>query len=223
MDDHLAEYQAELQKFVENVGETLEQVKLMQGNLTMVAAPELKWAALMEHQVILAELQQVRESAERVLSSISTTLHALGQDRATKAFESAQKSSAALALSNTALRDRIVDAIDAMQTGTTLEPITKLVNLMVGTITEHSALTILLARSSTDRVLASQADRLEDGIRQIQKENSRQLLRMAYLNKSRLEQRAAVYGSVVMAPLELQNELEENRTEIERLKEELGL
>lgn len=213
--------EVELRSFVENIEDTLAQTGAMRDNLMLVVPAELRMAALLEHQIILGELQQAREHVVTTLSSVSTIRHAIAQERATKEYETARKSSEALARSNTALQKALDRARDTMEQGATLKPIAELVNRIIEAINEQGALTILLARTSQDEVIKRQAVKLEDGIRQIEKEGKQQQLKTLYGNRAKLEEQAAQFGARINAPLNIQNELENIEQEIANLKEEL--
>lgn len=215
------EIEVQLRAFVENIEDTLSQTGAMRDNLMLVVPAELKMAALLEHQIILGELQQAREHVVSTLASVSTIRHAIAQERATKEYETARKSSEALARSNTALQRAIDRARDAMEQGATLKPIAELVSRIVEVINEQGTLTILLARTSQDEVIKGQAVKLEEGLRQIEKEGKQQQLRVLYGNRAKLQEQVAQFGSLSQAPLAVQNQLNDVERSIRETKEEL--
>lgn len=186
--------------------------------MTVVPA-ELRMAALLEHQVILGELQQAREHLLSSLTNITTIRNALAQERATREYEKARQSSDALARSQTGLQKALDRARDSMERGAALGPVSELVKLIVQAITEQGALTVLLAQTSQDKVIRAQAEKVEDGLKQIEMKSRKQQLKTLLGNRAKFQEQAAQYGGMTQAPVWLQNQFEENEREIEALKQ----
>lgn len=213
--------EAKLKDFIANIEDTLTQAGAMQASLDLSIPAELRMATLLERQVIFAELQQARETTNQVINSIATYKNAIAQERATKEYEAARRSSETLARSQSALSKAIDRARDSMERGASLDSISRLVNLIVEVMTEQGFLVILLARTSQDDVIRQKARQIEQGIEQIDREGKQQQLKIYYSNRARLQLEAAKFGGQV--PLNLQNELDDTEQQIQKLKEELGL
>ena len=218
-ENELAGLDAQLKAFAENVQDTLDQTQGMRDSIMMIVPTELRMAALLEHQVILGELQQAREHLLSSLTNITTIRNALAQERATKEYEKARQSSDALARSQTGLQRALDRARDSMERGAAMGPVTDLVKLIVQAITEQGALTVLLAQTSQDKVIRAQAEKVEDGLKQIETKSRKQQLKILLGNRAKYQEQAAQYGGMGQAPVWLQNQFEENEREIETLKQ----